>query len=74
MSIACFTADVVQSPSHFLRSVAVEADVVAVYFLLSLAAAPAAVLSSFFLLGAMEVAAELKVEMNLGKRSNGKGA
>ena len=44
----------VQSPSPFFRSVAVEPDAAAACFLFFLAAAPAVVPSSFFLLGAME--------------------
>ena len=65
MSVASFTADDVQSPSPFLSSVAVEAGTAAVCFLLFLAAAPAVAPSSFFLLGAMETVAALKVEMSL---------
>ena len=78
VSVTSFTADVVQSPSPFLRSVVVEADAVAACFLLFLAAAPAAVPSSCLLLGAMEVAAVIEVEVNLvvsvnGKRVQGRG-
>ena len=51
---------------------AVEADAAAACFLLFLAAAPAAVPSSFFLLGAMEDVVALKVEMSLAREGNGR--
>ena len=72
MSVASFTEDVVQSPSPFFRSVAVEADTVEACFLLFPAAAPMAVPSPCFLLGAMEIVVTLEVEVNLVVSSNGK--
>ena len=49
-----------------------EPDAAATCFLFFLAAAPATVPSSFYLLGAMEDAVALKVEMSLAREGNGR--